>query len=426
MRHGIPAALLLIAISAVAAEAPVAGSWTGSWVRAGDALPVTFHFRHDATGWSGSFDSDQLRVVGVPLRNVRVSLPAVEWSIVGDVSTTTFRGELRGETLSGTFDEPNAHGTFSLRRESPERRQPREQEVTFRNGDVVLAGSVLMPESARSRLPGVVFLHGSGAEGRWASKYLATRFADAGFAALVFDKRGVGKSTGNWRTATIDDLVADAVAAIEALRKLPEVDPVRVGVHGHSQGGTLAPLVAVKAGQVAFIIASAAAGVSPEQAEIYSVENSVGLSSLAPSEADLARDYIRTFVTTAYRNAPHQHLLELWQQFKGKPWALEPPPEGSYYWTFSPQFAQYEPLRYWREVRSPVLLVYGADDKRVPARPSAAAISSALIDSGAESLSIRIFPSADHTLRVPSKGAWPATPAGYPQVLTDWASRVLR
>jgi pimeloyl-ACP methyl ester carboxylesterase len=409
---------------AIAAPSPLNGSWAGKQVLAGDALRLTMHFKEDSTGWVGSFDSDQLRVAGIPLREIKVSLPSVQWKIVGDVTTTTFRGELHGQKLSGQFDEQGAHGTFELQREKNQEQWPEERELTFRNGPILLSGSLLLPNVAERKAPAALFLHGSGGEGRWASRYLATRFARAGIAALIYDKRGVGQSTGDWQTATPDDLAADAAAAIAQLRSMPMIDPDRIGIYGHSQGGTLAPLVASKAPHMAFIIASAAAGLPPEQVEIYSVENSMGVGALPSPEAGLAHEYVESLVTTAYRGLSHQRLRDLWQQVKGKPWAFEPPPEGDYWWSFSKAFAQYDPIHYWREVRSPVLLVYGEEDQRVPPRASAAAITAALIQAAADSVTVRIFQNADHTLRVPSKGVWPATPPGYPDVLIEWARQV--
>lgn len=356
-------ALSLIVPSVLATEkSPLAGTWLGTWVRAGEPLAVVFHFKQEANGWSGSFDSDQLRVVGIPLRDIRVALPSVTWTIPGDETTTNFGGELHGNRLTGTFDDNGIRGTFAFERAAHELQQPEEREVTFRNGETTLAGSVLLPTGAKGKAPGIVFLHGSGAEGRWASRYLATRFARAGFAALIWDKRGVGKSQGDWKTTSLDELAADAVAAIERLRSMPGVDSDRVGIHGHSQGGTLAPLIATKAPHVAFIIGSSASGLSAEDVEIYSIENSLDLASLSTQEASAARDYIRLLVTTAYRNLSHQPLPERWQQVKGKEWAIEPPPEGDSWWSWSLQWAKYDPLPYWREVREPVLLVYGAND----------------------------------------------------------------
>ncbi|MCA1732010.1 MAG: alpha/beta fold hydrolase, partial [Acidobacteria bacterium] len=269
------------------------GTWSGEWARDGDALSVSMHFDRNDDRWEGSFDSDRLRVAGVPLRDVGVTFPRVTWQIAGDATTMTFTGELNGERLAGTFEENGARGTFDLKRVKQEPAQVRERELAFENGDVGLAGTLLLPPGTKRKFPAVVFLHGSGPEGRWASRYLATRFARAGIAGLIFDKRGVGESTGDWRTATHDDLAGDAAAAVAALIKDDAIDPARVGIHGHSQGGTLAPLVAAKA-PVAFVIASAAGGLPVDEIEIYSLENLVKVDALPAEDAALARRYIAT------------------------------------------------------------------------------------------------------------------------------------
>jgi len=400
------------------------GSWTGSWARNGDALTVTMHFNQQNTGWVGRFDSDRLRVIGIPLRDVVVSLPRVRWKIVGDATTMTFDGELHGNTLAGDFEENGAHGTFHLRRTRTEAPEIQERDFTFNNGNIALSGTLLLPKSER-KVPAVVFLHGSGAEARWASKYLATQFARTGIAALIYDKRGVGQSGGDWRTATFDDLAADAAAAVDALGKNSSIDPARIGLHGHSQGGTLAPLVVAKLRSVAFVIASAAAGLPVDQVEVYSLENSVNVDALSAEDAALARRYIATLVGVAYRGEPRQQLSSLWEQVRGKAWAFPPPAEDSPYWYFSRTFNTYAPITYWRRVKAPVLLLYGESDKRVPPRASAARIAQAALEGAGNSVSVHIFPDADHTFRVRPPGlVWPTTAPGYPDILIQWTRQI--
>jgi len=71
-----------------------------------------------------------------------------------------------------------------------------------------------------------------------------TRSRRHGVVALSYDKRGVGGSGGDWRTATFDDLAADARAGVHLLARRADVDPSRLGVYGHSQGGFLGPMIA--------------------------------------------------------------------------------------------------------------------------------------------------------------------------------------
>jgi pimeloyl-ACP methyl ester carboxylesterase len=416
---------LLCGVRSYAAEPALSGSWTGSWVRDGDALTVTMHFKRQNAGWVGDFDSDRLRVIGIPLRDVVVTLPRVTWKVVGDETTMTFEGELHGNTLAGEFEEAGARGKFRLKRIGPEAPQGQERDFAFNNGAVALSGTLLLPDDSKRKVPAVVFLHGSGAEARWASKYLATRFARAGIAALIFDKRGVGQSGGDWRTATYDDLAGDGAAAVEALLKNASIDPTRIGLHGHSQGGTLAPLVAAKLPNLAFVIASAAAGLPVDQVEVYSLENSVNIDALSADDAALARRYIAALVGAAYRGEPREQLSSLWEKVRGKPWAFPPPADDNPYWSFSRSFNAFEPITYWRRVNAPILLLYGEADKRVPPRASAARIAEAVLEGAGNSVSVHIFPDADHTFRLRSLSlVWPTSAPGYPDLMIEWTRRV--
>jgi pimeloyl-ACP methyl ester carboxylesterase len=75
-------------------------------------------------------------------------------------------------------------------------------------------------------------------------------------------------------------------------------------------------------------------------------------------------------------------------------------------------------------VRVPVLLVYGAEDLRVPSLPSAARIADEVIrHAPAADVTVRIFPGADHTFRLPpGPGGWSSTPEDYLATLLNWIS----
>ena len=99
------------------------------------------------------------------------------------------------------------------------------------------------------------------------------------------------------------------------------------------------------------------------------------------------------------------------------------------YWSFSRRIAGYDPIAYWKQVNVPVLLLYGEADQRVPPEASAKRITAALHEEGNNEVTVRFFPSADHTLRLPGSGkgfSWPRNPPGYPGELTRWLqSRVI-
>jgi dipeptidyl aminopeptidase/acylaminoacyl peptidase len=374
----------------------------------------------------GTFCAAQLRAVNIPLSKVHAGDNIIGWQLVGDSTTMVVDASVSGDALAGTFKEGPDSGVVKLRRATTSRFPARSEDVTFTGADGArLAGTILWP-LGQGPFPGVVFLHGSGAEGRWASLYLAHEFARAGIAALVFDKRGVGASKGDWRTAGFEELVKDDIAAVQALRARPGIDPKRVGIHGHSQGGTITPWVAVDDPDVAFVIASAASGVTMAQAEIYSLENSIRVSTLPPEERRIARRFVRAVVASAYEGAPRDGLEAARREAQGKPWAFALPPDSSPYWSFSRRINSYDPLKYWAQVRVPVLLAYGGLDERVPVRESIARITPVLRPHA--NYALKVFPNADHGFRLKPKAgrfAWPQTVEGYPDSVVDWARRVV-
>lgn len=257
-----------------------------------------------------------------------------------------FQGTIRGDSITGTFTEAGASGTFALRR-GPKASPLREAEVQFSNGSVRLSGTLILPRSAPP-YPAVVMVHGSGAEGRWANRFLAHRLAQAGVAALIFDKRGVGQSSGDWQSAGFENLAADAASGVAMLRERSDIRAGSVGVFGHSQGATILPLVA-GAGGVAFLIASAGSAVATDSAERFSLRNAVGFSTLPPDEAAHANRYIEALVRVAYYGEPREEMDSLATALAGKPWYFAPPPPASHYWAFSRRIAGYEPRRHWMQ-----------------------------------------------------------------------------
>jgi len=398
------------------------GAWKGLWNKQGDALPVTVIFEKSRSGYAGSFDSDQLQVVGIPFSGIQETNGKVHFVLQGDQSKTIFDGRVTGDTISGTFVDGTAIGTFDLTRTTVPAIGIRTRDVTFPDKDVTLGGTLLLPGRG-GRYAAIVFLHGSGPEGRWANHYLAQKFAESGIAALIYDKRGVGQSTGDWKATGFDGLADDAVAGVRYLQSQPEIDSHRIGIYGHSQGGTIAPLVATRAVDLRFVIASAACGLSPADCEVYSVENSIGVPGLPPTERTDAQRYVRTLVDVAYRGKDRESLDALASGFKGRAWFFAPPPPDDSYWAISRSIAGFNPANYWRQVRAPVLLLYGAHDERIPPVPSANGIRDALDAGGNRQVSLKTFANADHTFTIvypPHQTGWTRHVPDYAEILTHW------
>jgi pimeloyl-ACP methyl ester carboxylesterase len=178
-----------------------------------------------------------------PVNGVTVSADRVHFAS-GD--SLVFDGKLMSDHIVGAFTEDGAGGKFTLHRSLPEVLPCDVADVIFRNSTGALSGTLCMPGSP-VRHAAAVILHGSGGESRWGTNcFIADQFARSGIATLVYDKPGSGVSTGDWKASCKDDIANDVLAGIELLASRPDIDPGRIVLHGHSEGGTIAAIVAAQ------------------------------------------------------------------------------------------------------------------------------------------------------------------------------------
>jgi len=366
--------------------------------------------------------------MGIPLRNVSYTTPKVHFELVGDATTNVFDGELTVDTITGQFREGDARGTFSIRRVDAKPPTFKQEEVSFRNGDVTLSGTLLLPLTEVPH-PAVVFLHGAGSEGRYGARFLAEYFTRYGIAALIYDKRGVGKSTGDWKRSNFTDLAEDAITGIHFLQQRKEINPRKIGIYGHSQGGSIAPLVAAGSRDVAFVISGAGGGVPMYEAEINSLTNQVRAKGISGNELAEATEFIKMEVNVARTGEGRAQLDTAIEKARDTKWLpiLRPPAKDNYFWSFYRQIADYNPAVYWEKVSVPVLIIQAERDIYVPVGSSVANIDRALRKAGNKDYTIIILPRALHSFNInPEPGQpfewWHVAP-GFPDLLTAWVNQ---
>ncbi|KQZ44271.1 S9 family peptidase [Duganella sp. Root1480D1] len=288
------------------------------------------------------------------------------------------------------------------RKETGRRLQFRSEEVTFRNGDVTLSGTLVLPEG-KGPFPAIVLTQMSSPAPRGAYALQAYYFAAYGMAALMYDKRGVGKSSGEFNKATMEQLADDAVAGIELLGKRSDIKADAIGTWGHSQGGWLAPLAAVRSQKVAFVIAQAASAVPPAEQEVYRIENALRAQGLSEGEVQAGTAYqekLMRWVTS--RGANRAELLAAARAGENTRWASqveivpdtlkEQPSETS------TAFYSYDPLPDLKKLKAPVLYILGEKDAFVPVHKSAALFRQTLDASGHQDHQVWMLPHAAHGL----------------------------
>ncbi|MDX1626149.1 MAG: alpha/beta hydrolase [Wenzhouxiangellaceae bacterium] len=292
------------------------------------------------------------------------------------------------------------------------------EDMTIRNGDVSLAGTLYGPPTPGPH-PAAVILHGSGPESRGQYAYYARRLARAGIASLVFDKRGVGDSTGSLYGSDYHDYAADAAAAVEALRARPDIRPDRIGLIGFSEGEWTAPLAALRAGDIAFIAVIGASGISPARqvnAEIAMRLRRRGHTEEAIADALALNDRVFAYQRTGEGADDLRRRLE---EARSKSWfddahdiPAEIHPVREYGWWRS--VMDFDPSPVWQRITAPVLILKGERDVHSPADIARQEITSALARGGNRDVEFILVADGDHMLL-----AWPLGEGAPPPVFAD-------
>jgi pimeloyl-ACP methyl ester carboxylesterase len=138
-----------------------------------------------------------------------------------------------------------------------------------------------------------------------------------------------------------------------------------------------------------------------------------------------AAGYVDAIVRAAYEGGGWARADSAARANAGQPWAMPIPGPDDSYWWLARATADYDASLYWRQVKVPVLLVYGERDERVPVEPSLARIRAALHTAGNQDVTQKIFADSDHTFRISASADgrfhWPRTPAGYLETMIGWA-----
>lgn len=303
----------------------------------------------------------------------------------------------------------------------------RTRELGFEWNGLHLAGTLHLPGQIPP-YPAVLMLQGSGPEDRDSAGYfdpIRSTFLSRGLATFSFDKPGVGASTGDWREFDLAARTGQAIAALGLLRAQEDIDPRRVGVWGHSQGGWLVQMLAAQLPDLAFAIANSGPAISVERQNLAGWEHTLRARVQGTSEAEIAAalDFLRALHEAARRGDDFGTVeVRLLQPARDQPWYGYFPLEDAADWRIVSLLIQeaFEPLDALAQARCPFMAIFGVLDRLVPAWESAELTSQALRRAGASDTCVVVFPTGDH--RIQEEGSDDFV-AGYLDLLGDWAAR---
>jgi len=412
-----------------AAPSDIDGTWLGTLDTGAIKLRILFKIVNTADGLTAQMQSPDQGSTWIPASPVTRSgaTLTIEIKPIGVV----FAGKIAPDlaTIDGTFTQMGNPLPLVIKRVKDqselERRRPqnpvkpypyREEEVTYTNmaAGNTLAATLAIP-NGNGPFPAVLLITGSGPNDRDESLLghkpflvLSDYLTRKGIVVLRADKRGVRKSTGDLANATTADFATDAEAGVAWLKTRPEVDPHKIGLIGHSEGGVVAPMAAVADPSVAFIVMMAGSGVPgdqiiPEQVKLIAEANGESKHK-ADEEADTERETL-TAVETEKDPKALEHLLGVMLAAGGMPdaqIAVQIKAATSPWFRF---FITYDPATALRKLTIPVLVLNGSLDLQVPPAQNLPAIRKALQEAGNKHFEVDELPGLNHLFQTAKTGS---------------------
>lgn len=410
--------LLLLSFSSGYGQ-EIVGDWNGV-LKVGEVkLRLVLHVVKTETGFKSTLDSPDQGASGIPA--TKTTFENAELHVAVASLNLEYDGTMRGDSIKGRFKQGGQDLPLDLVRVVKKvLKRPQEpakpysyhaEDVLFKNpqANISLAGTLSLPK-ASGKYPAVILISGSGPQNRDEELLghkpflvIADHLTKNGIAVLRFDDRGVAKSQGDFKKATIEDFSSDVESAIAYLRTRKEIDSKRIGLIGHSEGGIIAPLIAAKRSDVNFIVMLAGPGIPGYELLLLQkakIESHMGLPAAAAEESlnlikgayeivlasDAQETELRKEVSSYFKSKvgdqmPESQLNTIVSQLTS-PWFIG--------------LLKYDPSPVLSKVKCPVLALNGGKDLQVPALENLAGIRTALTKGGNSNVTVKEFPALNH------------------------------
>lgn len=417
----------------------ITGQWNGILDIQGKQVRLVFHIKEDDEKLTATMDSPDQGAKGIPVSSVTFENMVLKLEVKSaGISYEGTMGE--DNVVKGTFKQSIYSFPLELTKEKVEKKviakpqdplKPypyRTENVIFENkyAGINLAGTLTLPQQ-EGIYPAVILISGSGPQNR-DSELLGHRpflvisdfLTKNGIAVLRFDDRGTGASSGNFQSSTSMDFAQDVEAGLAYLRSRKEIDSGKIGLIGHSEGGLIAPIVASRSKDVAFIVLLAGPGLPGDQIlllqqELISKASGISKSVIDKSQKDNKKAFaliskatnetklktdLTNHIVQILDNDPHpqipagmskEEFVNMQVKQLTSPWMRF--------------FITYDPRPTLRKVKCPVLAINGEKDLQVPYKENLSAIRAALKKGKNKSFVIKELARLNHLFQECTTGA---------------------
>ena len=460
MKRSISLAIcVLVALALSAAAQPKTTSLAGNWFATLDAggvkLRLLLKVEKSGDGYSAKFDSlDQdardLPIDWMVLNGNNVSFSAAAFGV-------SYEGTLKGDEITGTFKQGDFAAPLRFERQAatPALSRPQdpikpypydEEEVSYRNAadNIKLTGTLTMPRDKSKRYPAVILISGSGPQDRNEALaghrpflVLSDHLTRNGIAVLRVDDRGTGGSDPGSPNVTSENFMLDVLTGLEYLKTRKEVDPKKIGLIGHSEGGMIAQMAAGRSKDVAFIVTMAGPGQKGEDliytqtellqralgADAETIKSVLGL--LKNVNAIIKRETDKTRIEEQARAEVDRFAGAMNDAQRKSFAAIEASIKGSIPIFSTPwyrYFLLFDPAPTLRKVSVPVLAINGERDLQVAYKQNLDGIAAALKSAKNKDVTVRSFPHLNHLFQTSMTGL----PSEYEKIEETMSPEVMR
>jgi pimeloyl-ACP methyl ester carboxylesterase len=446
--YKLPVILILMSLTIFAQnDSSVEGNWLGTLDINGTKLRLVLKVSKSADGTlTAKMDSPDQGATDLPIDEIAQKDKAVSFSAAKFGLSYEGTLDAKGDEITGTFQQATLNLPLVFKRtgeiEKPKRPQTpqkpfpyNEEEVFYKNAkdNVRLAGTLTVPREGKKH-PAVILITGSGAQDRDETIFghkpflvLADYLTRRGIAVLRVDDRGIGGSERGSLTATSENFAEDVLAGIEFLKSRKEINAKRIGLIGHSEGGMIAPMVAARSKDAAFIVLMAGLGQTGADV-IYTqtvrIQKAQGASEFVTAETLKALENAMAVLKSETDNKLAAELINeaLAKQKSGLSEARQKefePVEKTiksqipmYVSAWFRYFVAFDPQPVLKKVKVPVLAVNGENDLQVASKENLDLIAAALKAGGNKKVTIVSFPKLNHLFQTSQTGL----PAEYQKI----------
>jgi uncharacterized protein len=418
----------------------IEGKWLGTLDFNGIKLRLALKVAKASDGsLTATFDSldqgaNDLPIGVITQKEKAVSFEAKQYGL-------SYEGTLneKGDEITGTFKQGEGSQPLVFKRingEIPKPNRPQEpkkpypyneEEVSYKNAkdNVKLAGTLTTPRG-EGKFPAVILITGSGAQDRNETVFghhpflvLADYLTRKGIAVLRVDDRGMGGSESGSPDYTSENFAEDVLAGIDFLKTRKEINPKQIGLIGHSEGGMIAPMVAARSKDVAFIVLLAGLGQTGADA-IYTqtelLNKAAGTSPFVTAEAiKTLKNVIAILKSEPDNKRAEQKIKDSIAKQTGAMSEEEKkafaPAEANirsqislYLSTWFRYFVEFDPRPTLKKVKVPVLALNGENDLQVAFKENLDLIAAGLKEGKNEDVTIKSFPKLNHLFQTSRTG----------------------